>query len=97
MAQPSLSQQIRALEHRVDSPLFRRGLTSVALTQAGRTLLDVVNRATGELNAAIAAARKRFDQDRGTPSPAISKRPGQSPVTDTADELGARGGLCWSR
>jgi DNA-binding transcriptional LysR family regulator len=40
MAQPPLSQQIRKLEQYVGLPLFNRNSRTVALTQAGETLLE---------------------------------------------------------
>jgi DNA-binding transcriptional LysR family regulator len=57
IAQPSLSQQIRSLESRVGATLFDRGPQGMALTEAGRTLLDGVHRAMGELHASVAAIR----------------------------------------
>ncbi|MBV9845697.1 MAG: LysR family transcriptional regulator [Kutzneria sp.] len=55
IAQPSLSQQIRSLERRLGTPLFHRGQTGMALTDAGRIMLEGVNRAMGELRASVAA------------------------------------------
>jgi DNA-binding transcriptional LysR family regulator len=40
IAQPPLSQQIRKLEQLIGYPLFTRNSRTVALTQAGETLLD---------------------------------------------------------
>jgi DNA-binding transcriptional LysR family regulator len=40
IAQPPLSQQIRKLEHFIGHPLFTRNSRTVALTQAGETLLE---------------------------------------------------------
>ncbi|MFJ9842918.1 LysR family transcriptional regulator [Kitasatospora sp. NPDC101155] len=57
ITQPSLSQQIRALERRVAAPLFHRGPVGMSLTAAGQTLLDGANRALGELHAAMTSAR----------------------------------------
>jgi DNA-binding transcriptional LysR family regulator len=57
IAQPSLSQQIRLLEQRVGTPLFRRLPQGMELTEGGRLLLDGVNRALGELSSCVAAAR----------------------------------------
>lgn len=57
IAQPSLSQQIRRLERRIGTQLFRRLPQGMELTEAGRLLLDGVNRALGELSSSISAAR----------------------------------------
>lgn len=57
IAQPSLSQQIRLLEQRVGTPLFRRLPQGMELTEGGLLLLAGVNRALGELGSSIAAAR----------------------------------------
>lgn len=40
ISQPSLSQQIRALEHEVGMPLFDRIGKKISLTEAGRVLLS---------------------------------------------------------
>ncbi|MEU9795107.1 LysR family transcriptional regulator [Streptomyces sparsogenes] len=57
IAQPSLSQQIRSLERRIGTPLFRRLPQGMELTEGGWLLLDGVNRALGELSSSISAAR----------------------------------------
>ncbi|MFJ4584582.1 LysR family transcriptional regulator [Streptomyces echinatus] len=57
IAQPSLSQQIRLLEQRIGTPLFRRLPQGMELTEGGRLLLDGVNRALDELSSSVAAAR----------------------------------------
>ncbi|MHB9864574.1 LysR family transcriptional regulator [Streptomyces sp. YIM S03343] len=57
IAQPSLSQQIRLLERRIGTPLFRRKPQGMELTEQGQLLLDGVNRALGELSSSISAAR----------------------------------------
>ncbi|WP_438490048.1 LysR family transcriptional regulator [Streptomyces sp. S186] len=57
IAQPSLSQQIRLLERRIGTQLFRRLPQGMELTEAGRLVLGGVNRAFGELSSSIAAAR----------------------------------------
>ncbi|MES4908139.1 MULTISPECIES: LysR family transcriptional regulator [unclassified Streptomyces] len=57
IAQPSLSQQIRLLERRIGTSLFRRLPQGMELTEGGRLLLDGVNRALGALSSSIDAAR----------------------------------------
>ncbi|NSC19859.1 LysR family transcriptional regulator [Streptomyces albus subsp. chlorinus] len=57
IAQPSLSQQIRLLERRIGTPLFRRVPQGMELTEGGQALLAGVNRALEELRASIAASR----------------------------------------
>ncbi|MEU9442668.1 LysR substrate-binding domain-containing protein [Streptomyces sp. NPDC048304] len=55
IAQPVLSRQIRALEKDLGAPLFERDSHGVALTSAGRQLLDDA----GHLLAAADATRRR--------------------------------------
>lgn len=57
IAQPSLSQQIRALERRVGVVLFHRRPHGMEPTEAGERLLIGVRRAFAELDAALAAVR----------------------------------------
>ena len=60
--QPSLSRQIRDLEHEVGTPLFSRGARGVQLTAAGRVFLDHARRL---LRAADEAARAAGRAARG--------------------------------
>jgi LysR family hca operon transcriptional activator len=57
-AQPSLSRQLRDLEHEVGAQLFIRGPRGVALTPAGRAFLDPARLALGQAAEAVAAARR---------------------------------------
>src|ERR1700742_447838 len=57
-AQPSLSRQIRDLEHEVGVALLTRGAQGVALTPAGRVFLDHARLAVSQAEAAIEAARR---------------------------------------
>lgn len=57
VAQPSLSQQIRAVEQRLGVPLFRRGPRGMAPTPAGEAFVAGARRTLAELDAAVAAAR----------------------------------------
>jgi DNA-binding transcriptional LysR family regulator len=73
IAQPALSRQIRALEQEMGSRLFDRDRHRVALTPAGRQLLDDA----GPLLAAAAAARRRVVQAAGgSPTLAVGFRAG---------------------
>src|ERR1700677_988381 len=57
-AQPSLSRQIRDLEHEVGVPLLVRSARGVALTQSGRVFLDHARLALTQVEAAVEAARR---------------------------------------
>ncbi|MEV5986963.1 LysR family transcriptional regulator [Streptomyces sp. NPDC052051] len=59
IAQPSLSQQLAALERRVGTRLFERTAQGMRLTAAGRVLLDSFDRAADELRAGLALAREQ--------------------------------------
>jgi LysR family transcriptional regulator, hca operon transcriptional activator len=56
--QPSLSRQIRDLEHEVGTPLFLRGSRGVELTPAGRVFLDHARVMLSQAEAAIQSARQ---------------------------------------
>ena len=57
-AQPSLSRQIRDLEHEVGLPLMTRSARGIELTAAGRAFLEHARLALAQAEAAIAAARR---------------------------------------
>ena len=57
-AQPSLSRQIRDLEHEVGAQLLRRSARGVELTPAGRVFLDHARLSLAQAQAAIDAARQ---------------------------------------
>ena len=57
LAQPALSAQIRQLEQRVGARLFERTTRRVALTPAGRALLDEAPALLDGMDAALRAAR----------------------------------------
>ncbi|WP_103352326.1 LysR family transcriptional regulator [Amycolatopsis sp. CA-128772] len=65
VAQPSLSQQIRALEHDLGAPLFHRIRGNVSLTEAGETLLPIARRILAETETARRAVRELAELDRG--------------------------------
>ncbi|HEY3464343.1 MAG TPA: LysR substrate-binding domain-containing protein [Amycolatopsis sp.] len=65
VAQPSLSQQIRALEHDLGAPLFHRIRGNVTLTEAGETLLPIARRILAEAETARRAIRELDELDRG--------------------------------
>lgn len=63
--QPPLSQQIRALERELDAQLFHRRPRGVALTPAGRALLDAARPILARADAAIAATRRAAQGEAG--------------------------------
>ncbi|MEV6607173.1 LysR substrate-binding domain-containing protein [Kutzneria sp. NPDC051319] len=65
VAQPSLSQQIRALEHDLGAPLFHRIRGNVSLTEAGETLLPIARRILAEIEGARRAIRELDELERG--------------------------------
>ena len=65
VAQPSLSQQIRALERDVGAGLFHRIRGNVTLTEAGETLLPIARRIIAETETAYRAIRELDELGRG--------------------------------
>jgi len=57
-AQPSLSRQMRDLEHEVGVALFARSVRGVELTAAGRAFLDHARLSLTQAEAAVEAARR---------------------------------------
>src|ERR1700733_7125096 len=57
-AQPSLSRQIRDLEHEVGAQLLQRSARGVELTAAGRTFLDHARLSLAQAEAAVESARR---------------------------------------
>jgi LysR family hca operon transcriptional activator len=57
-SQPSLSRQIRDLEHEVGAELFSRNARGVELTAAGQAFLDHARLALAQVDAAAEAARR---------------------------------------
>lgn len=66
IAQPSLSQQIRLLEHEIGTPLFDRIGKKTMMTEAGRTLLHHSYNVFHELSQAKAAISEIQGLERGT-------------------------------
>ncbi|KIL41817.1 LysR family transcriptional regulator [Gordoniibacillus kamchatkensis] len=66
IAQPSLSQQIRLLEHEIGVPLFDRIGKKTVITEAGRTLLHHSYNVFHELSQARAAINELQGLKRGT-------------------------------
>jgi DNA-binding transcriptional LysR family regulator len=58
LAQPSLSRSIAALERLTGAPLFDRVGRGVRLTPAGRALADDARRILGDIDSAVARARR---------------------------------------
>ena len=65
VAQPSLSQQVRALERDVGTSLFHRIRGNVTLTEAGETLLPIARRILAETETAYRAIRELDELGRG--------------------------------
>ncbi|MDR6936660.1 LysR family transcriptional regulator [Luteibacter sp. 3190] len=65
-AQPSLSRQLRDLEHEVGTALFIRGARGVELTAAGRAFLDHARLSLSQAKEAIEAARRAARPPRET-------------------------------
>jgi DNA-binding transcriptional LysR family regulator len=68
VAQPAISQQIRALEEELDVKLFDRLGKRVALTEAGQALLPHARRILAAVEAAQNEVRERHTLTRGTVS-----------------------------
>ena len=66
IAQPSLSQQIRLLEHEIDTPLFDRIGKRTTITEAGKTLLHHCYNVFHELSQARAAISEIQGLKRGS-------------------------------
>ena len=65
-AQPSLSRQIRDLEHDVGTQLLTRNARGVELTAAGKAFLDHARLALIQVDAASEAARRVAKPDKPT-------------------------------
>ncbi|MBB5754496.1 LysR family transcriptional regulator [Prosthecomicrobium pneumaticum] len=79
LSAPALSERIRALEARLGVRLFNRTTRSVALTEAGRALLDAVGPALAAIGDAVAAVGAHSAAPKGTlrinaPRPALEHR-----------------------
>ncbi|WP_051799723.1 LysR family transcriptional regulator [Catenuloplanes japonicus] len=57
LSQPALSQQIRALERQLGTPLIRRGPRGCVLTEVGAQVTDEARRLIGEVDASAARIR----------------------------------------
>jgi LysR family hca operon transcriptional activator len=65
-SQPSLSRQIRDLEHQVGAELLSRSVHGVELTAAGKAFLDHARLALMQVDAAVEAARRAAQPARKT-------------------------------
>src|SRR6201988_2312730 len=65
-SQPSLSRQIRDLEHEVGAALLSRSIHGVELTAAGKAFLDYARLALMQVDAAVEAARRAAQPVRKT-------------------------------
>lgn len=66
IAQPSLSVQVRKLEHSLGTPLLIRTSRSVALTVAGNVLLNEAKRLISAAHRAVTLTKEAADGVRGT-------------------------------
>ncbi|MFJ8043681.1 LysR family transcriptional regulator [Kitasatospora sp. NPDC096147] len=65
VAQPSLSQQIRALERELGAELFHRSRTGAVLTDAGQALLPLARRILADTESARRAVQETVQLRRG--------------------------------
>src|SRR5271170_6084093 len=65
-SQPSLSRQIRDLEHEVGAELLSRSVSGVTLTAAGKAFLDHARLALMQVDAAVEAAHRAARPARKT-------------------------------
>jgi LysR family hca operon transcriptional activator len=65
-SQPSLSRQIRDLEHQVGAELLSRSVHGVELTAAGKAFLDHARLALAQVDTAVEAARRAAQPARKT-------------------------------
>ncbi|WP_280669347.1 MULTISPECIES: LysR family transcriptional regulator [unclassified Kitasatospora] len=65
VAQPSLSQQIRALERELGAELFHRERGNIALTDAGQALLPLARRILADAESARSAVQETVQLRRG--------------------------------
>src|SRR5215510_10652648 len=66
VAQPSVSQQIRKLEHELGTPLFHRMKRHVALTEAGQTFLPHARAVLQRLEEARVEVQELSGMRKGT-------------------------------
>ncbi len=72
IAQPALSRQIAAIEREIGGPLFARSKRYVALTEAGRLLVDEARAALANVDRVVAVGRNAVAGQLGTLSIAVS-------------------------
>jgi DNA-binding transcriptional LysR family regulator len=65
VSQPSLSQQLRALEHELGADLFSRARGNITLTDAGEALLPLARRILADADAARREVQELADLRRG--------------------------------
>jgi DNA-binding transcriptional LysR family regulator len=65
IAQPPLSQQLRALEEEIGAPLLKRSFRGVQVTEAGKILLEGARQILERVDETLAATRRAGRGDRG--------------------------------
>ncbi len=90
LAQPSLSQAIKALERQLDAPLFHRHSRGVTLTEAGRALVGPARQVVRDLHTAGEAINAVKGLRHGRIDIASMPSPAIDPLSDLIGDFGRR-------
>lgn len=90
LAQPSLSQAIRALERQLDAPLFHRHSRGVTLTEAGQALVGPARQVVRDLQTAGEAINAVKGLRHGRIDIASMPSPAIDPLSDLIGDFGRR-------
>lgn len=94
IAQPSLSQAMRTLEHELGVPLFHRVGRGIVLSDAGGQLIEPARQVLRDLDTAKAAVRSTRGLQRGRVELVAMPSPGMEPLsTIIAEFTGAYPGM----